>query len=337
MDMLLYSDLHLREEREDDCLYVLDQIKRIAIERNIVRILNGGDTFNTRGIIRTRLIHNLYLKYKEWAEAGLIQYILVGNHDQEDKAGKIHPMKIFEEFDNWRVIDEPYIPVGEKLAFFPYIEQSKVSEALNGRSWKGYTAFVHWGICGASRNDSNIDDDGIPQNWLSGFKAVFSGHYHYRSKLGHINYIGSPLQQSFGEMGHDKGVLILDTEKNKYEFVPIQGTPKHHEIKVFWENGKAKVTKPKGIGPNDFVRARVIGDAEQVSKMDRHSLEKSIKCRSIKIEREVQDKSVSRLNIDSKEIYNTESLMGKYVDFVNTDLNRKKLLKLGKEIVNAPL
>ena len=55
--ILMYSDLHIRPERLEVCELVLDKIFEVAKvlkgKGKDVVIYNGGDTFNTRGVIRT--------------------------------------------------------------------------------------------------------------------------------------------------------------------------------------------------------------------------------------------------------------------------------------------
>jgi len=336
MRILLYSDLHLREERLEDAAQVLSEIPRLAIDHNVDRIVNGGDTFNTRGVIRTKCLKVLYDAYSEWARQGLKQTIIVGNHDQEDKAGVIHPMKIFERFPDWHVIDTPQISDGG--VFIPYVSNGELKSFLTEHSFpKGQVAFVHLGFQGAMMNDSYRDTEGVPIEWFNKFLAVFSGHYHYRNKIKHVQYIGSPMQQNFSEMGQEKGVLIYDSALKKTEFIPIDGTPKHYEARVYWELGKKKWHIPKGITRDDFVRVIVEGDAERIGSIDRESLVKKIGCDSIKIHRDVKEKTVSRMNIGAGEIHNNFGLMKKYVDFVNTDLDKDRLLKVGKEILDASL
>jgi len=205
----------------------------------------------------------------------------------------------------------------------------------DGWDKKDIVLFVHWGIRGAKRNDHNTDADGVPAEWLKDYKRVFSGHYHYRNQFENIQYIGSPFQQNFSEMNQDKGVLIYDAETDEVRFIEIEGMPKHYEVEIYWENNKAKIKKHKAIKPIDFVRAKVRGDSVQVSKITKDSIKKFVGAHSIKIDRDVQENSISRMNIEINEIYNEGSMMRKYVDFVGTDLNKEKLLKVGDEILRG--
>jgi DNA repair exonuclease SbcCD nuclease subunit len=323
----MYSDLHLRPERLDTCKFVLDWIKDRVLKfpkNKKVIVVNGGDTFNTRGIIPTSCLDVASRCYIDWSEAGIDQWILVGNHDQEDRAGEIHPMSIFKRF-GWTVVDRPMIK--NDIALFPYMKKEAIEKSLKSEELEGIkTAIVHWGIQGAKRNDWNVDTDGVPIEWLERFDQVFSGHYHYRNSIQNVHYIGSPFQHNFGEMGQEKGVLIFDTESKEISFEEITGTPKHYEVDVEFKDGKKLVKGDKEPSANDFVRIRVRGGSESAMSFRKEDLKLS--CASVKIEREIEEKFHSRLKVEDR--HNILSLMEKYVDFVGFPGDKSKLLEIGK-------
>jgi DNA repair exonuclease SbcCD nuclease subunit len=288
-------------------------------------------------MIRTICFDTLYRHYRKWESEGFRQIINVGNHDQEDRAGDIHPMRVFSSFEGWLVVDKP-TRIDGNIVIFPYMKNDEIEEYLNSNQLDGFDAFVHWGIRGAKRNDTNIDKDGVPIEWLKVFRNVFSGHYHYRSKYKNVRYIGSPFQQNFGEMGQEKGVIIYDSEENEESFVEIKGSPKHHEITFRWEEGSKKPSiegDKDSLEKEDYCRIKVVGDSERVNSLSIGDVRKVVACDNISVEREPQDKHFTRLNISSGEIMNVESLMAKYVDFVSTDLDKSKLLDVGKKILGV--
>jgi DNA repair exonuclease SbcCD nuclease subunit len=340
---LFYSDLHIRPERIEDCETVLKAIGSTAkkmqdkLKQDVI-IVNGGDTFNTRGMIKTSCFDTLYKHYEEWHRSGLTQIIIVGNHDQEDKEGSIHPMRVFEQFGGWAVIDEPKV-IGD-MAFFPYMNKANIQPAIKKVIKAGAKdAVVHWGIQGAMMNEGHPDSEGIPSDWLSPFRRVFSGHYHYRNEFKNIQYIGSPMQQSFGEINQKKGVLLYDDSKNKIDFHEIKGTSCHYEIEVSQEDSKKgyseafKGGNEKEVGEKDFLRIKVKGDSEFCSSISKDKYGEHYGVKAVRVERDVKDRHVSRLKITSSDVLSTESIMQKYVDFVDTSLDKTKLMKIGRALL----
>jgi DNA repair exonuclease SbcCD nuclease subunit len=345
---LCYSDLHIRPERLEDCEKALVRIGEVALKlqdklKSKLMIVNGGDTFNTRGLIRTICFDRLYHHYSKWFEAGLKQSIIVGNHDQEDRDGEIHPMRVFSNWDGWFVFDKPTTVSfdGVYTSFFPYLPKDQIPDAIKlavsaaGEDPK-HDAFVHWGIKGAMRNDFNKDTDGVPVEWLTPFRKVFSGHYHFRNAFENVQYIGSPIQQNFSEMGQDKGIVLYDNKRGKkVEFVEIKGTAKHREVRVAWEDDKSVIEGDEEIAENDFLRIKASGDSERCATITQDWASKKFKCHDIKIEREVKDKAFSRLSLESTDVLNPDQIISKYVDFIDSSLDKKKLLEIGKSILEG--
>lgn len=101
MRVLFYSDLHIRPQRFADCVRVLNEIPELVKKYKVDLVVNGGDTFETRGLIETHCLQALHRVYTDWHNEGIKQYILVGNHDQEDRDGNIHPMEVFQKWSEW--------------------------------------------------------------------------------------------------------------------------------------------------------------------------------------------------------------------------------------------
>lgn len=344
MKFLLYSDLHIRPgEFLGTCDLVLSEIGRLVEEREIDYIINGGDTFHTRGIVNTSALNVLDRHYSAWRDKGFKQIILVGNHDQEDREGKIHPICVYRDYPGWSVIEKPTFIGALGMAFFPYMDTienglapfSPISDEVP------VDAVVHWGIQGARRNDNNVDSEGYPVANLAKFRKVFAGHYHYRNAFDNVQYIGSPYQQDFGEMGQDKGVLIWDNVSDTVEFIEIKGTRKHYDTLVMVKkDGKSMIgIQEEDLEDGDAIRIKIEGDKELISSLKRKDVVDLV-CGSktpglVQINRNFVEKSFSRLNIDAKEIHSTDALMTKYVGHVKTSLNKEKLMEIGRENLNA--
>lgn len=335
----MYSDLHLRPEKMVECETALNSVLQIALKlrevsKKEVVLINGGDTFNTRGLIKTSCFDTLYRHYFKWANEGFRQLIVVGNHDQEDREGVVHPMRVFNQFKDWTVADAPM--QFDQFMAIPYMTMDKIKTFFASYEAKGkHDAIVHWGIQGALRNDRNRDADGVPLEWLDVFRNVFSGHYHYRNAIGNVQYIGSPFQQNHGEMDQAKGVLIYNSETLKTAFREIKGTPKHVDVQISWDSDGKIILPEVEVNETDIYRVKATGFAVQCGSLTKDVLKDALGMEPSTIEREVKEMRHSRLKIDTKEIYDTEMLMERYVEFVDLPLDRDRLMKVGLEIVRG--
>lgn len=88
----------------------------------------------------------------------------------------------------------------------------------------------HLGIEGAEIGSSNTQiysDVFIQDLRAHEFDFVFLGHYHKHQRLeDNIYYVGSPVQQDFGERNETKGIMTLQTETGKLEFIENIVAPK---------------------------------------------------------------------------------------------------------------
>jgi DNA repair exonuclease SbcCD nuclease subunit len=335
---LLYSDLHMRTDRLGDQGIILKAIGTAAVEHGVVksggRVINCGDLFNEKGFMRTSVWDVLVFHRLKWKEAGICHDDVIGNHDMEDREGVIHPLKIFRQWDGWNVIDQPFFIPEKNRWMFPYMHNlPQFLETIEKKKRKKQVVFCHVGIQGAWRNDKSKDTDGVPIEHFAGFRQVFTGHYHFRHAVQNVQYIGSPMQHTFAEMGQAKGYLIWDDVTDEITFFEIEGTPKHLEAEVTWVGDKMAVHKPEGLTERDYVVVSIRGPSAKVKLVTREMLQDRMQCHNIKIDRLIDDETHSRLNIKHDEALDTVALVKKYVGFVNPALDHKRLLKVGKELL----
>lgn len=332
MKMLLFSDLHYRESRIEDCEMVLDEIKRIAKFREVDSIINCGDTFNDKGIVRTACLSSYFKKRAEFFDIDWVD--IVGNHDQEDADGKIHALSSFGLFSGAHVVENYRIAGNILIVAYKKDLKEFLSSLSKDYDWSKITLICHAGIAGASMNESKVDTDGLPRSLTKKFKRVISGHYHMPHEFDNVIYVGSPMQQDFGEIGQKKSVVIYDTKKDTWIRDEIKGLPKHYIVSVRWVDGEIEMKVPKRITKRDFVKVDMKGEIEQVRAMPRSKFDE-IECRTLKIESEIAEVYISRLGITTEELDNETLLVEKYVEFLNPDLDKKKLMHIYRDLKEA--
>ena len=62
-------------------------------------------------------------------------------------------------------------------------------------------------------------ENGLTKEDFKNFDVVYSGHFHYKSSLDGICYLGSPYELSWADFEVDKGFHIFDTETRELEFI----------------------------------------------------------------------------------------------------------------------
>lgn len=335
---ILYSDVHLKRESLGIVKHVFDFIGEQAIKLGVVKsggfVVNNGDLFDQRGVIPTSCLDLLVETRQKWLEAGITHIDNIGNHDQEDRDGDVHPLKIFESFLDWHVCSKPTYIEELGWAIIPYTHglEAALKEV---KAVKPKVLFVHAGIKSAFRNDKSRDTDGISIELFESFPRVFSGHYHFRHEVENVQYIGSPYQQSFAEAGQDKGFLLFNDKTGKITFHEIPDTPKHYDISLsFTAKGKLQVEPGQpDFYPRDKVKCHISGRSDQVKMVTKEQVATLIGHERFSIERNTVDEAVSRLSLTPGKALDHQELLTKYIDFVDPSLDKKKLFAKGKELL----
>lgn len=358
MKVLIFSDIHIHPhkksfERLTDCLNVLDWIFLSAEKNNIENIIFLGDLFHDRQKIDVLT----YQKTFEVFEKHLLKkkfnlFLLLGNHDlwhnQKWDVSSVNPLR---NLPGVTVVNEPCVKsISEDylFGFLPYThnpiedikkiekEWKKISKEKNIKPRKvlgGHIAVdgAIWNVKYGTQAEVAIEHDGdmvkvgpsIFENW----DRVFLGHYHAEQKLSkNVEYVGSPLQLSFGEAFQEKHVLIYDFDNDEIKYIKNDFSPKHFII-------NEKDLENYDLEGN-FIRLEV-EDLSSLSMMEvRKDLLENKKVASMEIKQflKKEEHTIS----DAKAIlYKEDEMIEKYVDQANLDLDKDKLVKVGKMILNG--
>jgi len=259
MKLLLSADLHIfahkkSHERLQDCLNVLDWIFTTAAAKAVDHVIIAGDLFHDRYKIDVPTYQLAFELFQKHCEPGRFHtWLLVGNHDmwyhQKWDFSSVIPFSGLAHVTavncpsvrSLFTFDNKYCNV----AFLPYtadpIEALKIFEqpgVAPAEILVGHLAID--GAClnpyARTRSEIMVENDGemirVDAKIFQKYKQVFLGHYHSAQVLnGNVEYLGSPLQLSFGEAFQNKHIVIYDTDADMKEYISNDFSPKHFIIR----------------------------------------------------------------------------------------------------------
>jgi DNA repair exonuclease SbcCD nuclease subunit len=333
--MIVFSDLHLREETEAVVFgQVLPALAAAAVADKVVDghrwLACLGDLWHIRYRVPVVLLNRLIL----WAEAlgvqGVNLLILSGNHDQVNPQGE-HALEALRRLSNVRVFDQPTWDA--RGLWVPYRkDQSDVQAALAtpmpSRTLPAIL-WIHHGIRGAWRNDRQQDTDGLDANDLQqrGFRRVFAGHYHKPQDLGLVSYVGSPYEVHSDEQGQLKRYGIWDQEAQEMTWVPVAWGVRHHKF-VLQAGAALDLSQAR---PGDVVNlVAPVGTQEEAAQLGQQLLERGVRAVVTMQDAAKTDRLAVSAGASLRE-YGQE-----YVAKFAGDLDPARLLKLFDEITGAP-
>lgn len=244
----IFTDIHIcshkgTTERLNHCLSTLEWVFEVSYKEKVDYVFFLGDLFHEKdkidvlAYLRTFEIFQKYMTVNTPFE----MFLLLGNHDLYLKNNwLINSVKPLSAIPKCRVIDKPTIInlQGINIDWMPYTENpirnlDNLKEISDGHLLLGHLAIdgAMLNIFYGTKSDVIVeyDNDMIPvdKHLFSFWKKVKLGHYHSWQNLDNIEYIGSPLQLTYGEAFQQKHIQILDLETLEAKYVINDFSPKH--------------------------------------------------------------------------------------------------------------
>ena len=310
-----------------------DEVFFPTIEKmGITTVLDLGDTFDNRKGVDLYSLEWAKRNYFSRLASNKVSVIsIVGNHTAYYKnTNDINTIDLLlREYSNIRIVSEcEQITVGGlDILFIPWINQENEDTTYKMiKESKAKVAMGHLELNGFVATHGHTMEHGADFDCYNKFKQVFSGHYHTRSNNGKIYYLGNPYEMFWNDVNDKRGFHIYDTETLKlktinnpnalYKIINYNDTPR--QLFKFSEyNGKiVKV----------IVRQK---SSEKEYDMFMDALFKANPV-DVKVIERTDDLIFGGEIVEQTE--DTMTLLDKYVDDLETNLNKSKIKGLIKEI-----
>jgi DNA repair exonuclease SbcCD nuclease subunit len=193
---------------------------------NIKNVIHLGDIYDRRKYINFMSAKRLREDFLEPLERrGVETHIIQGNHDSYYK--DTHEVNALDEiivgrYKHIRTYSTPTLINidGLDIQLMPWITDSNRQEAYEAiKNPKAPICMGHLELNGFTMHRGLISDHGLDRKLFENFEAVYSGHYHHRSTIGNITYIGALGEYTWHDYGDPRGFSVLDTENRRLEFI----------------------------------------------------------------------------------------------------------------------
>jgi len=336
MKVAIITDQHLGFKKgsklyHDYFLKFYEEVFFPTLEREgITTILDLGDTFDNRKGIDSYTLDWAKKHYFDPIHSlGIDMVSIVGNHTAFYKnTNEINTNHLLlREYNNITVFSEcTELTVGGlPILFIPWINAENEQRTYDLiKKTKCKIAMGHLELNGFIATHGHTMEHGAPIEDYDKFKMVFSGHYHTRSSNGKIYYLGNPYEMFWNDVDDARGFHIFDTKK-----LTLQTVNNPHQLykKIHYKDTPRQLFK-FGDYREKIVKVIVQKKSDQ-REFDRFidSLQKA-NPHDIKIVETVVDLLFDKEHTQESE--DTMTLLNKYIDTIETDLNKSKI----KNIIN---
>jgi DNA repair exonuclease SbcCD nuclease subunit len=192
----------------------------------ITHVIQLGDVFDRRKYVNfATLSHCRDYFFDPLAKRNISTYLLVGNHDTYYKnTNDVNsPSLLLSEYENLHIVNDPTEVVfgGVKFLLVPWICSDNEKEIV-GTIARTDTSVLcgHFEIQGFEMHKGAVCEDGIDPKTFSSIETVVSGHFHHKSKIKNIQYIGTPYEMTWSDFGDDKVFAVYDTDTRDISLIP---------------------------------------------------------------------------------------------------------------------
>ena len=206
-------------------------------QEGITTIVDMGDTFDSRkGIDFSALSwakNNYYDKLRDYTI-----HTIVGNHTAYYKnTNEINAIDLLlREYNNVKIYSETTsIRIGDlNVLLVPWINSENLESSIKLiKKSKAPVCMGHLELNGFGVTQQVLMDHGLDMKYIKKFDKVFSGHFHTRSSVGDIHYLGNPYEIYWNDFECTRGFTLFDTET--LEHTPLNN-PYRLFYKIFYED-----------------------------------------------------------------------------------------------------
>lgn len=184
-----------------------------------------GDIYDRRKYVNFLSAKRVREDFLDQLESrGIYTSILSGNHDQYYK--DTHEVNALDELITNRytyveaVVQPKIINVGGlHIQLMPWITKSNYGKSIDLlNNPRAEVMMGHFEINGFTMHRGQIANGGYERSLFDKFDKVFSGHYHHRSTIGNISYIGAFAEYTWLDYNDPRGFSVFDTDTREVEF-----------------------------------------------------------------------------------------------------------------------
>ena len=259
--------------------------------------------------------------------------VMVGNHDAFYKNTlEINSLEcLLQEYDNLNLYTQPSeVTVGgRKLIYLPWICEQNEKQTVNLlQKTDSEVVLGHLEMAGFKTNPTYTANHGRETSEFSKFELVMSGHYHTKSKQGNFLYLGNPYQMYWNDYADQRGFHIFDTETLKLQWIK-----NHYEMfqKIFYDDTKNNYYELNVEDYKDTVVKLVVENKTDYTGFDYLINSLQDVTLDLKIIEDFSTEAEDDVDMEL-EHEDTLTILEKYVDELNTNLDSYKLKEIMKSL-----
>lgn len=227
MKVIVITDTHLGA-RNNNLAFIefqmsrWEELFRYAKKKGITTFIHAGDFFENRQTIGVHVLAAAE-KFNQMVRDNDIDFhLLVGNHDVAYKNdNRVNSPEYLLDSVNVYWKEPVTMDLGQKIDLIPWINNENLERTLEFIKNSDSKACIgHFEISGAPfHRGGAVCEHGLDASSFSRYDRVLSGHFHTRSKIGKVEYIGAGFEYTWADWNDPRGFVVLDTDTLDVEYI----------------------------------------------------------------------------------------------------------------------
>ena len=303
-------------------------------ENKISTVIHLGDIVDRRKYINYVILNSLKDRFiNKLRERDIDFHVIIGNHDVTYKnTNDINAIgELFggrgDDYITWYENSTEVEFDGCKIFIQPWINNNTYEDSLVAmQKTDAQILFGHLEIAGHLLAPGMVSDHGMRPEMFKKFDMVLSGHFHHKNTKGNITYLGCPYELMWSDYNQVRGFHIFDTDTRELTFI-------RNPYKMFqkvWYNDKGKSYEDVvdiDYGAYAQTSLKVIVQEKTNPYWFDVYMDRLYKMDPVHVQivddHKHLDKVAEEDIIDEAE--DTQTILNKYVDGIETPVNKKKL------------
>lgn len=313
-------------------------------EHGIEHVVQLGDLFDRRKYINFQSLASAkeYF-FNPLEEMGVTLYTLLGNHDVFYKNTlKVNSTGlVLGEYNNIKMYDKPTTIEFDGVSFdvIPWICEENMTDCIDHiNASKSDLCFGHFEFAGFEMDRGNICHEGMDAENFKRYELIMTGHFHHRSMQGNVYYIGTPYEMTWSDYNDPRGFVVFDTDTREHEFIE---NPHTIFRKVSYDDTDMYTSD---LTEDLFAQykgkyVKVIVTKKTNAFLFETYIDHMMKSGAIDVT-VVEDFTEVSTADDLHEVDqadDTTTILDKYIDSIEIDLNKAKLKSIIKEVYTEAL
>jgi DNA repair exonuclease SbcCD nuclease subunit len=349
MKVAIISDTHAGTKNGSDIFldhaekFYTDVFFPYCRKHKIKRVIHAGDYFDHRKYVNYKvLLRNRRMFLEKLREYGMTMDIIPGNHDvayknTNDLCGLHECISLHGDVVN--ICMEPTVLDydGLKVGMLPWMNVSNYAQSMEFvQSCPAPILVAHLELAGFEMmKGAPVVASGMSRDYFKGFEMVLTGHYHTKSTIDNVHYLGATMELTWADADDPKYFHVLDTKTRKlkavrnplsiFQRVIYNDAGIEHPILAVHE---ADLSCVQG----SFVKVIV------VSKKDPFAFDKfldKIQANNpfdLKVVESFVELTADSVEDELVDLGNTSTLLSSYVDAIETELDKERIKTLLNEL-----